>query len=363
MSQADSKNSSGQVQQQTVPHPTPHAQHFEEDTIDLFDLFITLWNSKWLIIATTVVVALGSVVYALQLQKIYKVEALLLPPKVKDIQSINVFGSSHSSNSVFGQFKKNFQSRSLIKKFIKEKDMMRILAPNRTDQTRNEDIYQEFANLIKIVDRNGSTILSMHTQDTEIAAQRINDLIEFIDKETISMLVEDSQNSIANNIRDIEYTIASKRHMAKQRREDTILRYEEASVIATKLGVKDRVDSTNIVQNNQLNITTTNVPLYFRGYKALNAEIAFLKNRESDDPFITGLRDLQEQLARLRSLKIDKKKISAVYIDQAAYPSNNAISPNRRLIVSLSTVVGFFSGIFLAFFIDFVKNQRKKYAK
>ena len=58
----------------------------------------------------------------------------------------------------------------------------------------------------------------------------------------------------------------------------------------------DSVDSTNIVQNNQLNITTTNIPLYLRGYKNLNAEISFLKNRIYDDTFISGLRDLQENL-------------------------------------------------------------------
>ena len=151
--------------------------------------------------------------------------------------------------------------------------------------------------------------------------------------------------------------------MAKQRREDTITQFEEAALIAQKLGVMDRVDSTNIVQNNQLNITTSNIPLYFRGYRALNAEIAFLNNRISDDPFIKGLRDLQEQLALLRSIKFDQEKMSAVYIDQEAYPSKSPIKPNRRLIVSLSTVVGLFSGIFLAFFIEFVQDQRKKYSE
>ncbi|SVA89933.1 uncharacterized protein METZ01_LOCUS142787, partial [marine metagenome] len=129
------------------------------------------------------------------------------------------------------------------------------------------------------------------------------------------------------------------------------------------LGVMDRVDSTNIVQNNQLNITNSNIPLYFRGYSALNIEISFLKNRISDDPFIGGLRDLQESLALLRSIKFNQEKMRAVHIDQAAYPPNSPIKPNRRLIVSLATVVGLFSGIFLAFFIEFVQNQRKKHSE
>jgi chain length determinant protein (polysaccharide antigen chain regulator) len=92
-------------------------------------------------------------------------------------------------------------------------------------------------------------------------------------------------------------------------------------------------------------------------------EITILKNRKSDDPFIVGLRDLQEKLALLRTLEFDKEKLRAVHIDQAAYPPKSAIKPNRRLIVSLVTVVGLFSGIFLAFFIEFVQNQRKKHSE
>jgi LPS O-antigen subunit length determinant protein (WzzB/FepE family) len=71
------------------------------------------------------------------------------------------------------------------------------------------------------------------------------------------------------------------------------------------------------------------------------------------------LRDLQEQLALLHSIKFDEEKMNAVHIDQAAYPPNSPIKPNRRLIVQIATVVGLFSGIFLAFFIEFVQNQRK----
>ena len=282
MPQADSKSSSGQEQQQTAqtaPFPSPYPQQFEDDTIDLYELWITLWNRKWLIIAVTVVAALGSIVYALQLQHIYKAEALLLPPKAKDLRSMNFFSLSiernnnplvsvkneHNSASVFKQFKQNLNSRTLHKKFIQENGLMELLVPDRTAETRDEDIYKGFAELIKIVEENGLTSLSIELHDAEIATQWVNDLIEFVDKETITMLVEDLRNSIANQIRDIEYTIASKRQMAKQRREDKILRYKEASIIAMQLDIADRIDTTNVVQNNRLNITTTNFPLYYKG--------------------------------------------------------------------------------------------------
>ena len=203
----------------------------------------------------------------------------------------------------------------------------------------------------------------MESDDPEYAANLVNDYISFFDTETILALSAAARNSLAGQIRDIEYTIGSKRQMAKQRREDTILRYEEAAEIAGKLGVRDRVDTTNVVQNNQLNISTSSTPLYYRGYRALNVEIKILKNRKSDDPLISGLRDLQEKLALLHSIKIEAEGMHAVTVDQAAYPPKNRIKPNRRLIVSLGTVVGLFLGIFLVFFVSFVQKQKETHSE
>ena len=74
MPQTDSKNSSKQVQQQSAkmaPYSYSYPQQFEDDTIDLYELWISLWKRKWLVIALTVVAALGSIVYALQLPHVY----------------------------------------------------------------------------------------------------------------------------------------------------------------------------------------------------------------------------------------------------------------------------------------------------
>ena len=392
----DSKPTSDNPQTQApqnVQYATPYPQQFEDDAIDLYELWNNLWNKKWLVITVTVIAALGSVVYALQQPSIYKAEALLLPPKAKDVQSLNVQGVQEREQGVqereqgvtavagaFAAFKNNLSSRSLQKKFIDEQGLMDILAPDRTPETRDFEILESFAKVIKIehVDRALEAVtsekssvqfnikgmsVSMESDDPEFAANLVNDYINFFDTETILALSAAARNSLAGQIRDIEYTIASKRQMAKQRREDTILRYEEAAEIAGKLGVKDRVDTTNVVQNNQLNISKSSTPLYYRGYRALNAEINILKNRKSDDPFISGLRDLQEKLALLHSIKIEVEGMHAVTVDQAAYPPKNRIKPDRRLIASLGTVVGLFLGIFLVFFVSFVQKQKEKHSE
>ena len=116
------------------------------------------------------------------------------------------------------------------------------------------------------------------------------------------------------------------------------------------------------MQNNQLNITTTSTPLYYRGFRALNEEIEVLKKRSSDDPFIVGLRDLQEKLTLLKSIKIEEKGLHAVSIDQAAYPPKKRIKPNRMRIVSVGTVVGLFLGIFFVFFVSFIQKLKETHS-
>ena len=444
MPQNDSKSSSGQEQQQTAqmaPHPYP--SQFEDDSINLYEMWIILWKRKWVVFTVTIVIALGSVVYAMQQQNIYKAEALLLPPETKDILSINLprmqsregriveqLTKEITSNDVFSKFKQNLKIRTLYKKFIHENGLMEILAPERTTDTKVEDVYKNFSELFKIEDVDGLTYLTIELYDAEIAAQWVNDLIEFIDKETIVMLVEDLRNLIANQIRDIEYTIESKRKMVKQRREDQIRdiertieskrkiselrrqdriqRYSEAAKTAHTLGISSGITETKLTETTsssgvtpllsrdkllnptppsaQMNvdIATATTPLFLLGYEALNAELNNLKTRKDEDPFIfglrdlqeriyslksitsddsfiPGLRDLQEQLVLLHSIKFDEEKMHAVHVDQAAYPAKNAIKPNRRYIVSISTIVGLFLGILLVFFIEFVVSQRKKH--
>ena len=91
---------------QIPPHIPTYHQQIEDDTIDLYELWITLWNKKGLVIAVTVIAALGSVVYALLQPPIYKAEALLLPPGTKDIQSLNFPGLQEvTPDGVFAEFK------------------------------------------------------------------------------------------------------------------------------------------------------------------------------------------------------------------------------------------------------------------
>lgn len=51
----------------------------QNDQFDIFRLIAVLWSGKWVILATTVIFALGGICWALYLPNIYRAEALLAP--------------------------------------------------------------------------------------------------------------------------------------------------------------------------------------------------------------------------------------------------------------------------------------------
>lgn len=64
----------------TTQAPSPQQQQqFDDDEIDLRELFAALWQGKFTIVLTTVIAAIIAVSYALYLPNIYKAEVLLSP--------------------------------------------------------------------------------------------------------------------------------------------------------------------------------------------------------------------------------------------------------------------------------------------
>jgi len=173
-----------------------------------------------------------------------------------------------------------------------------------------------------------------------------------VEQETIQQLITYLKQVVSSRIQRINFEIASKRKIAKQRREDKIAKLSEALRIASALKQHEQIPQQD----------TANPQLYLRGSNVLQIEIDTLKKRKSDDPFITGLRDLQEELITLQAIKVDKTKLRVVTVDQQAYPPKYRIKPNRKLIVIMGFLSGLMLGIFAAFFINFIKNQKVELA-
>ncbi len=170
------------------------------------------------------------------------------------------------------------------------------------------------------------------------------------------------------------------RSQLKALRNDRIAQLNEAIGIAKSLGIQKPTtpsslgESRNAGANSVMRTEVNNqqVPLFFMGVEALNAELVALKQRKSDDftdprvaqiakelqllasnrevevlnarenedIFLAGVQPLRAEMARLSSLNIDMAGLKLVTVDQQALEPLVAASPNRLLVVLLGLLGG-----------------------
>lgn len=98
---------------------------------------------------------------------------------------------------------------------------------------------------------------------------------------------------------------------------------------------------------------------HFKGVKTLKAEITALESRKDIEPFVNGLRALEEKLQHLKSIHIDEKKIKAVTIDQQALVDPMPSKPQYKMIVSAGGFLAFILALLSAFVAEFMFRVRE----
>ncbi|HEQ3588118.1 Wzz/FepE/Etk N-terminal domain-containing protein [Vibrio harveyi] len=144
-------------QKEPNPNYLPYPPQSTDDEIDLRELFKALWKGKWIIIATTLIFAIGSVLYALSLPNIYKADALLAPAESSNggglskmagqlgglavLAGVNLGASESSQTDLAVQV---IKSRQFVEAFIKKHDLLvPLMAATDWDLTNNKLILDE----------------------------------------------------------------------------------------------------------------------------------------------------------------------------------------------------------------------------
>lgn len=304
-----------------------------DDEIDLRELWQKLFEGKWIIVTVTLLTTLCAVAYTQLVTPTYKTSVYLLPPLFQDIQELNqkefnqkeFNQKEYSPDGVFARFLTNVQSRNLRQRFFEQKQLLSLY----TDDKVNFDAFEVFEkkfNQKLIVEKVSKTdpkpytelVFELKNDNPELSARHLNAFVAFITHQTVQELSAEVQSEISNQKKLINEQIDSKKELAEKKRSDRIKMLEESLVIAKKLGI----EQAQITQSdNKLNMD------YNRGSRALEAELRVLKTRESDEPFIGGIRDLQERISYLSNLAIRSDKISVVRIDQEAQVPFEPIKP------------------------------------
>ncbi|MCF6254029.1 MAG: Wzz/FepE/Etk N-terminal domain-containing protein [Thiomicrorhabdus sp.] len=353
------------------------SQQDTNDEIDLFELWEGLVQEKFTILISFLVVIVLAAVYAFSVTPIYKASTFLLPPKMEEVIPMNILakavGGSPVNNveSVFSLYQGNLKSRQVLRAVFDGYSLVQVYAPDienfsgiDKNKAKSKAFNQFMADFfVQPVDKKGLSAgvtaqLSLALSDAQVA-DILNAIVEQAKQRTVNYIAQQLESEKRARAQLIEQKIASARQVEQSRRLDRIAQLEEAIKITKALNLSKPISSGPTLNINNLSGTGQDegIALYLLGSDLLEAERDVLAQRKNDDAFIEGLRNWQESLQLLKSLKIEPEKFGVMQVDQAADFAEK-VKPRKGLILAVGGVLGLMLGVFIALIRRAVKNRK-----
>ncbi|TNE86133.1 MAG: chain-length determining protein [Gammaproteobacteria bacterium] len=351
----------------------PEAQRHREqnrelrsDEIDLFELFQNLWQQKLLIISITLAVTMLAAAFAFLSTPQYETKAGVLPPRMSDIAGYNLGRKEagldqFSAPYIYSLFKNNLLSVSLKRTFFQD-HYLQVLDEDKRAGAQDK-LWEEFNKIltVKAPDKNRPELYEV-TVDYEspvLVAEWVNLYIEMAAKKAEKEMHENAFSGVAARVVVIKAQIDGLRTTARKQREDRIVRLRDALVVAEAVGLDaPQVVAGNTPSDGDLAQFIDGNLTYMRGAKAIRAELGVLEKRKNDDPFISELRNLENQLIFLKEIDVNPDDVSVFTLDSSAEVPETPVKPKKSIIIAVGLIVGGMLGVFATLICSMVKKRK-----
>ena len=402
------------------------------DEIDLRELIRSLWDQRWIIVGITAFITLIAVLYAFLATPYYRVQSILRPVEVGVLDSLNAtevyelkpleaLARVSGGLSSYGNRLEFFQGNE---------DLFADLARQElTAEQAFENFNSEaFAMLYPDPKKNQGEFvgLALTYPASMDGVSVVNEFVAFVLQRERERVASDLAVVIANRKANIEQRIEAARASyqagkeaeiaallekaarkkaeledelralrteLKIRRENRLSVLDEAIRIARSLGIRKPTTPTAMADAGQgvrTEITSREIPLYFLGVDALEAErdvlrartsddfmeprigeiqkeldmlrhnrqVEVLQQRQDEDLYLSELAKLREEAARLEGIEFDASTLQLARIDQPAQKPLKRLKPKRALILALGVVLGGMLGVFVALMRNLMQPRR-----
>ncbi|HTO18375.1 MAG TPA: Wzz/FepE/Etk N-terminal domain-containing protein [Pseudomonas sp.] len=402
------------------------------DEIDLRELIRSLWDQRWIIVGITAFITLIAVLYAFLATPYYRVQSILRPVEVGVLDSLNAtevyelkpleaLARVSGGLSSYGNRLEFFQGNE---------DLFADLARQElTAEQAFENFNSEsFAMLYPDPKKNQGEFvgLALTYPASMDGVSVVNEFVAFVLQRERERVASDLGVVIANRKANIEQRIEAARASyqagkeaeiaallekaalkkaeledelralrteLKIRRENRLSVLDEAIRIARSLGIRKPTTPTAMADAGQgvrTEITSREIPLYFLGVDALEAErdvlrartsddfmeprigeiqkeldmlrhnrqVEVLQQRQDEDLYLSELAKLREEAARLEGIEFDASTLQLARIDQPAQKPLKRLKPKRALILALGVVLGGMLGVFVALMRNLMQPRR-----
>lgn len=290
----------------------------------------------------------------------FEIKAYLDKPYSSEIAELN---SGRTSASGLAQYTPEqvfaYFMRQLLTDEAKQRFFQEIYLPaqdNAPDSAAaRQALYQHMSQKVLTITppppKKGRDLYSVRIEapSGEKAAAWTNNFLNQVAEDATRSLFNDAEKDIALQLQNTERDLEEKLRITEQTREDRQAQLTEALQVALAVGIRDpQMTSAQPPRQDGVASVIDGSRLYARGSKSLQAELAVLKNRKDDAPFVDGLREAQSQLRLLAELKPAEKKFKIFHIDGQIIPPVRPFSPKKSMILALGLFMGLCFGVFTA---------------
>ncbi|RCL29118.1 hypothetical protein C6A77_03420 [Pseudomonas sp. AFG_SD02_1510_Pfu_092] len=337
----------------------------ETDEVDVLELWQVLWSRKLLILSCIVLITAAALVYVSLKTPMYEAKSFILPPTKNDIAQLNYGRTENSGLEVFKPkdvyeiYLRALQSESLRRKFFRTVYLPNL--PEGSRQGSQDALYDRFGKVLTVGpvagDSAGRYLIRALSDDPQMSVKWVTRFTEMASDTAKKTLVEDADTEVKVLIKNLEQQIRSAREAARKQREDQIARLQEALKVAKAVNLsKPPIIASGM--NAEVSGGMQGTLTYMRGSQAIEAELANLRARESDDPFVADLREVQEKLDFYRNLQLNPAVIEVFQQDGAIEVPDSPVRLGRLLIVAGGVFAGLVLGVLVAAFTHLVSSER-----
>ncbi|GAB7219012.1 LPS O-antigen chain length determinant protein WzzB [Vibrio comitans] len=345
--------------------------YYQDDEIDLRELFIALWKGKILIVVTTFIFAAIAVVYALNAQEWWSSKARIVEPQVNDFalyrQQVKSFqpifdtyqedgtvriskelDSLVAPNQIFSEFIRAFNATANKKRFFDNnetflafKNALRQEADASADaEVAQRRLYSEWYQKISAApadkNRRDEYIISLQATTQMDSYNLLNDYIAMIEKKVQ-----------ADALKNLDATLDAKETQLKQQK--LILETQAKQVLAVELQrskyAYDIAEAASVNAPIQ-NLGDKELFAINLGAKAIKAKISALEDVKNLAVIEPRLQQIDAKLDFMNNLEIneDIDFKSYRFIEEVEQPINRD-APRRALIAVLGALFGGMLGV------------------
>ena len=353
-----------------------------DDEIDLLELMKTIWDGKWKVVGATLIFVLIGLTFVLIKPSSFEVSTVIQKGKRSvfvDFESINGVLKSNNLENIY-----QTDAMSIFQMFVSEyRDYEEILMVLQRDEFVKQAISElddydkrvamsKFAKKFSLVPPSKASdewLLSFVWHDADAGKILFSEAL-LITLENVKAAVIANINTLAHSIdsrdqRQLE-TLRVELNLLKQKQDARIKKrihyLMEQSAIAKELGIAtNRLDANALSQSQtngvSLNISSSDVPFYLRGFKAIDKEVSLIKSRSEEHQLLVTVDylEIKEKILSLENslsseqlrntLKLIENDNPADWVEFNLALADIVSQKNSVLYIVLSAMLGGMIGV------------------